>query len=441
MYKYYDMKLVTFGIDQDRNLIIQFPVFIQPYTQKPLTLYQIEMIPVLILDMNKKADSYTWIRIDKPYIALNLDTYISICSEELRTCKRIGYEYYCEELFVVKSKSKYSCASALYFELDKQTIKENCIFDYYFNKTDVKPSILDGGYEIVLANWPSFKQIVCSTHNNIPIEIPSHPYVLLNRTVLCNCIIEAENNFLLESIAACDPDSTDVDLEMYFMANTAFLNYFEGLIDTLKVPMLQNMTMQEHILPISLESDDFDKELLEAPEMLRELVENYKRKKLNFDKQHEKLDPVEDPEKETSIFNHLASNIFIFVMALISLIVTIIVIMLLFKGAKMQALITNLAMQKSVKVLTEEKENCSNYEYWIIIMWLTLILLGIIFLIIEKAHKMPIFRKHQYSNTIKVLIFISNIKSYVPIKLCKTTGSIHLFKLMGKLTKGRYNVT
>ena len=93
--------------------------------------------------------------------------------------------------------------------------------------------------------------------------------------------------------------------------------------------------MQEHILPISLESDDFDKELLAAPETLRELVENYKRKKLNFDKHHEKLDPVEDLEKETSIFNHLASNIFIFVMTLISLIVTIIVIMLLFKGAKM----------------------------------------------------------------------------------------------------------
>ena len=40
------------------------------------------------------------------------------------------------------------------------------------------------------------------------------------------------------------------------------------------MPMLQNITMQEHILPISLESDDFDKELLKAPEMLRELVEN-----------------------------------------------------------------------------------------------------------------------------------------------------------------------
>ena len=101
-------------------------------------------------------------------------------------------------------------------------IKENCIFDYYYNKTDVKPSIPDRGHKIVLANWPSFMQMVCSTHNNIPIEIPSHLYVLLNRTILCNCIMETKNNFLLESITVCDPDSTNVDLEIYFVANTAF---------------------------------------------------------------------------------------------------------------------------------------------------------------------------------------------------------------------------
>ena len=175
-----------------------------------------------------------------------------------------------------------------------------------------------------------------------------------------------------------------------------FLNYFEGLIDTLEVPFLQNVTTQEHILPISLESDDFDKELLTDPETLRELVKNYKRKKLNFDKLQETLEPEDDLEKETSIFSHIASKIFIFVMALILLIVAIIVIMLLFQGAKMQALITNLAIQKSVKTLTEGTEICSNYEYWIIITWLSLILLGIMFLIIEKVHKMPIFRKHPY---------------------------------------------
>ena len=48
---------------------------------------------------------------------------------------------------------------------------------------------------------------------------------------------------------------------------------------------------------------------------------------------------------------------------------------------------------------------------------------------------MPIFRKYSYSNTIKIMIFLSYIKSYIPIKLCKTSGSIHLFKLTGSINK------
>ena len=67
LHLYYDMKLVTFGIDQNKNLIIQFPVFVEPYMQARLTLYQIETAPVPILDMNDKAQSYTQLRIDKPY--------------------------------------------------------------------------------------------------------------------------------------------------------------------------------------------------------------------------------------------------------------------------------------------------------------------------------------------------------------------------------------
>ena len=71
LYLYYGMKLVTFGIDQDKNLIIQFPVFVAPYMQARLTLYQVETVPVPILDMNNKADSYMQLKIIKPYIALN----------------------------------------------------------------------------------------------------------------------------------------------------------------------------------------------------------------------------------------------------------------------------------------------------------------------------------------------------------------------------------
>ena len=67
----YDIKLVTFSIDRDQNLIIQFPVFIQPYTQQPLILYQTETVPVPIVDQNKQANSYTHLHIDRPHTALN----------------------------------------------------------------------------------------------------------------------------------------------------------------------------------------------------------------------------------------------------------------------------------------------------------------------------------------------------------------------------------
>ena len=46
LHLYYDMKLVTFHINQERNLIVHFPIFIQPYIQQVLILYQIEMVPV-----------------------------------------------------------------------------------------------------------------------------------------------------------------------------------------------------------------------------------------------------------------------------------------------------------------------------------------------------------------------------------------------------------
>ena len=253
LYLYYDMKLVTFGIDNQRNLIVQFPVFIQPYTQKRLIMYEIETVPVPILDENEQVHSYTDLKIEKPYIALNEETYITLHSQELKMCKRIGYGYYCKELFVIKSKTRYSCASAIYFNLESDVIKANCEFQYYYNKTDIKPTVLDGGFQIILANWPNYRKIMCLHNNNIPINKPGHPYVLMNQSILCNCNIGAESNFLLESLAACEgPDAKTgwrstfscsisllrrnylfIDLEMQFTVNLAFVNYFGEILENL----------------------------------------------------------------------------------------------------------------------------------------------------------------------------------------------------------------
>ena len=231
------------------NLVIQFPVFIQLYIQKPLTLYQLETVPVPVLDTNKDAQSYTHLHMNKPYIALNSETYISLTQQELRSCKKIGDEFYCEELFVVKHKSSYSCESAIYFNLSTDIIRNNCNFDFYYNKTDITPMVLDGGDEIILVNWPNNKHIICNVNNGIPVKIPSHPYVLVNRSVLCNCGIEADSHHLLEPLATCNNKQSK--LVMYFTINLAISNYLELMPNITEHQILnRDKMLREQPLPV-----------------------------------------------------------------------------------------------------------------------------------------------------------------------------------------------
>ena len=254
------MQLVTFGFDREMNLVIQFPVFIQPYIQKPLILYQLEIMPVPILDTNTEAQSYTHLHVHKPYIALNTETYITLTQQELKSCKKIGNEFYCEELFVVKHKSSYSCESAIYFSLTTDIIRKNCNLDFYFNKTDITPTVLDGGDEIILANWPNDKHMICNINNDIPVKILSHPYVLVNRSILCNCGIEADSYHLLESLTACDNKLTK--LTMYFTINLAFSDYLELIPNmTDQLPINKGKTDFEQPLPIYLNNLHFDNSL------------------------------------------------------------------------------------------------------------------------------------------------------------------------------------
>ena len=167
--------------------------------------------------------------------------------------------------------------------MDTYIIKQNCNFIFYYYKSDITPTVLGGGIEIILANWPNDKHIICTINNDIPIEIPSHPYVLVNRSVLCNCRIKAESNFLLESIAACH--SFNTKLVMYFTINIAFTNYINefDLMEELESPILINKTILEYTLPVFLNQSTFDDTLLSAPLILKRYINQYKHDSEIFD--------------------------------------------------------------------------------------------------------------------------------------------------------------
>ena len=256
-------------------------------------------------------------RVKKPYITLNSETYISLRQQELRSCKKIGYEFYCEELFIVKHKSSYSCESAIYFNLSTDIIKNNCDFDFYFNKTDVTPTVLDGGDKIVLANWPIDKHIICNVNNDILIKIPSHPYVLVNRSLLCNCRIEADNHHLLESIAACDNKINK--LVMYFTINLALTNYIDMLPNmTDSLPLIKDSTKYEQPLPLNLNIPSFDNSLIHALTKLKEFMNGYINNNEILDLQQRHA--VESFKSNKNFFSNYIRNIFIFTSSIISVI-------------------------------------------------------------------------------------------------------------------------
>ena len=102
----------------------------------------------------------------------------------------------------------------------------------------------------------------------------------MKRTVLCNCGIEAEDNFLLESIATCPGKQSA--LTMYYTVNTVFMHYFDSLTDNLETYILENWTTQEQVLPISLQTFEFLSKLMKAPKTLKYLVYQYKQKRTNI---------------------------------------------------------------------------------------------------------------------------------------------------------------
>ena len=160
----------------------------------------------------------------------------------------------------------------MYFNLNHE-IKQNCNFGYHFNKTDITPLVLDGGQQIILANWPSYKRMICTYKNKIPVNNPSHLYVFLDRNILCNCDIVAENNFLLESLAACRENNIQ-KLEMFCTVNLAFLDHLEDLTEVLDTPIDRNWMHEKQIFPISPESFQNNSSLLQAPKHLKITLNN-----------------------------------------------------------------------------------------------------------------------------------------------------------------------
>ena len=243
-------------------------------------------------------------------------------------------------------------------------IKNNCDFDFYFNNTDVIPTVLDGGDEIVLANWPNDIHIICNINNDIPIRIPCHPYVLVNRSVLCNCRIETDNHHLLESIATCDNKITK--LVMYFTINLAFTNYLDMLPNlTDSLPIIKDRTTYEQHLPLNLSIQHFDNSLRHRLTKLKDFMNScISNDKEIFDLQQKHAIESLSFKSNKNFFSSHIVNIFMFTSSVISIITIMLVVYLFCKYKHIRTIVLSLKLHKIKEVEANSNPNpeTNNYE-------------------------------------------------------------------------------
>ena len=129
-------------------------------------------------------------------------------------------------------------------------------------------------------------------------------------------------------------------------------------------------------------------------------------------------------------------NIFMSTSSIISIITITLVIYLVCKHKHIRMLVASLILHKIKEVEANSNPNpetdsydCRTLAYVVII----LTVLSMIIVIFLHYRKSRLCRGYRFSNVVKIMLFISDVQNYVLIKLCKTSGSIHLFKIKGPL--------
>ena len=235
-------------------------------------------------------------------------------------------------------------------------------------------------------------------------------------------------------MAACNKKITK--LTMYFTINLAFTNYLDMLPNlTESLTLIRDRTPHEQPIPIHLNIPDYDISLTNRPSKLKEFLDNYIHDtddKEIFDLQKQHTTHTFSPCK--NFFHNQIVNIFTFSSSIISIITITLVIYLFCKHKHIRTIVARLILHKAKEVeakLTTETNNpeCSTLAY--IGMALTILSMAIV--IFLHYRKSKLCRGYRFSNVVKIVLIISDVQNYIPIKLCKTSGSLHLFKIKGTL--------
>ena len=140
-----------------------------------------------------------------------------------------------------------------------------------------------------------------------------------------------------------------------------------------------------------------------------------------------------------NFFSSYIVNIFTFTSSIISIMTITLVVYLFCKHKHIRTIVANLILHKIKEVEAKSNPNpeINNYECGTLTyVGIILTVSSMIIVIFLHYRKSRLCSGYRFSNVMKIVLFISDVQNYIPIKLCKTSGSIHLFKIKGTLKSG-----
>ena len=336
--------------------------------------------------------------------------------------------------------------SAIFYNLGPATITKNCKLDYYYNTT-VPPVILDGGRDVLLANFHGPRSLKCSLVNGgLARPAPENTYAVVNREFLCDCQLDLEHTSVLRQFSSCSKSSTS-KMYMKFTINLAFWEMFKKRSPN----SASNIQPQyaEEVQTFSVDLYDPQTGKLDQPVDLERFMET-----MGTDGQN--MPTVQEREAEQpmqKIMPRWLNNIFVMTCTAMTTVLMIIILVLLAKYFKMKALVSMLAIQTEAVNFTAAmmsamiapdpaigtKVVCA---YPVAVIWQNILgYLVLAYAITQFFRPVTWCKGYKYNKKCALYIFVydEDQERYSPLKIMSLKGQMHNYRM--KYTGEGINLT
>ena len=206
-----------------------------------------------------------------------------------------------------------------------------------YNET-VPPVILDGGKDILLANFQGLYSLKCTSLNGgLAKPAPAHTYAVVDREFLCDCQLDLEHASVLRHLSSFSKERGS-KLVMQYHANIAFWELLRKRSPQIAEQVQPKFTDHRQIFDVR--PFEGKQKWLDQPTDLEVFMEK-------IDRNGKRISAKNEAENKTPpkpLLPRWINNILVIISTVVSTLIALLVLVLLTKHFKIKSLLASLVL-------------------------------------------------------------------------------------------------